>query len=333
MNKTFLKFILLAGWFLAVPAVLAANIGFVSSNIWLSDSELLVGDQVKIYSVIVNDSDEPLTGEMVFYDNNVAIGDALSFNLGAFGASKVISTDWSATFGEHRFKAEIVNAYSINNDGSQELLDESQMSQTTEITYVDVDTDSDKLPDKKEAEKGTDPNDPDSDGDGELDGIDPNPLDARVFAGSDADGDGQSDLVDSDIDNDGLFNWEEEILGTDPKKYDTDGDGVGDKDDFYPVDPSRWEKEGDDISATIVLNDNFQENEENDNKNPKVLGITEYSQAFFAGESIFSARNIYRLSMIGFGTVVVILLMVLFINKLKRKRLEIKTDTENKKEV
>ena len=63
-----------------------------------------------------------------------------------------------------------------------------------------------------------------------------------VFVDQDTDGDGILDSVDPDIDNDGLTNTQEATIGTNPKKVDTDGDGINDKDDFYPLDPTRWKK-------------------------------------------------------------------------------------------
>jgi hypothetical protein len=83
------------------------------------------------------------------------------------------------------------------------------------------DTDSDFLNDGAEIAAGTDPLDPDTDGDGILDGRDPNPL----RNDSDIDGDGIADQDDLDMDNDGLLNTTEIALGTDPRQFDTDGDG------------------------------------------------------------------------------------------------------------
>lgn len=64
-----------------------------------------------------------------------------------------------------------------------------------------------------------------------------------LYVDQDTDGDGIRDQLDPDIDNDGLTNDQEHAIGTDPYKADTDGDGVNDKDDYYPLDPSRWNKE------------------------------------------------------------------------------------------
>ncbi|UCE74454.1 MAG: PKD domain-containing protein, partial [Methanomassiliicoccales archaeon] len=43
-----------------------------------------------------------------------------------------------------------------------------------------------------------------------------------------------------DTDHDGLSDPEEIEIGTDPSDWDTDGDGVSDGDDYYPLDPTRW---------------------------------------------------------------------------------------------
>jgi hypothetical protein len=83
------------------------------------------------------------------------------------------------------------------------------------------DTDGDGLADGAELIAGTDPLNPDTDGDGIRDGIDPNPLSND----SDIDGDGIADQDDPDMDNDGLLNDAEVALGTDPRRFDTDGDG------------------------------------------------------------------------------------------------------------
>ncbi len=96
------------------------------------------------------------------------------------------------------------------------------------INVIDclLDADFDGLNDDVEEEIGTDPNNPDTDGDGIEDGQEVNvdgtdPLD-------DCDSIGGTPLGDSDCDNDGLTNAEEEDLGTDPFDADTDGDGLTD---------------------------------------------------------------------------------------------------------
>jgi hypothetical protein len=84
----------------------------------------------------------------------------------------------------------------------------------------DGDDDNDFLTNWEEYQEGTDPKNPDTDGDGFKDGwevaYDYDPLDPNDPA------------KDGDDDNDGLTNWEEHEANTDPTDPDTDGDGYND---------------------------------------------------------------------------------------------------------
>jgi hypothetical protein len=106
------------------------------------------------------------------------------------------------------------------------------------------DADGDNITDTDEATFGTNPNNADSDGDGELDGLetgfsDTDPLDADSFG------------IDSDVD--GLPDALEPSLGTDPNTADTDGDGINDGWEFFlgndPLDPEVPADTGTDVSA------------------------------------------------------------------------------------
>ena len=114
--------------------------------------------------------------------------------------------------------------------------------------------------------------DEDDDGDGYLDEIDPYPLDTDNDGLSndidddddgdgildvddaypfDTDNDGSRNDVDEDDDNDGLLDVEEDknwngIVDegeTNPLKWDTDGDGVNDKEDAFPLNPGKWSED------------------------------------------------------------------------------------------
>ncbi|MBI4953951.1 MAG: DUF11 domain-containing protein [Myxococcales bacterium] len=88
-----------------------------------------------------------------------------------------------------------------------------------------IDTDGDGLSDCAEATIGTDPNDQDTDNDGVIDGLEPNPAD-------DTDGDGLINALDPDSDDDGLFDGTE--MGLDCTNPDTDpaeGNCIPDADD------------------------------------------------------------------------------------------------------
>ncbi len=122
------------------------------------------------------------------------------------------------------------------------------------------DDDHDGLTNGEERRYGTDPHNPDTDGDGLSDGDEvhkyhTNPLRA------DTDGDGLSDgeevlkyhtdPLKYDTDGDGLSDGEEVLkYHTDPLKVDTDGDGLSDGDEVlkYHTDPLKYDTDGDGLS-------------------------------------------------------------------------------------
>ena len=291
MKRTFLTFFGFSFFlfcFFVLP-VKAADIGFVKSNIWISDESPLEDDPTTIYAILVNSGSNAIEGSIRFLDtiDGGQIGNNISFTLSGGGTtSQVVSVDWQAIAGDHQFKAEIVSAEEIDGQGDRTAIDTSILSEVTGVVFVDVDTDEDGLPDTEDP----DPNDPDTDDDGLLDGSDPDPLDSdtdddgdpdgsdpdptdpNVYSQPDTDGDGVPDNEDSDIDNDGLYNWTEDEIGTDKYKYDTDGDGVNDKDDSYPLDPNKWGDEVDD--SLILLSEETEDNGRVDQNIPngRVLG-------------------------------------------------------------
>ena len=98
-----------------------------------------------------------------------------------------------------------------------------------------VDSDGDGLSDKLEKELGSNPNDADTDDDGVIDGLEPNPAD-------DTDGDGLINVLDADSDNDGLFDGTELGLGcenpaTDPATKSCVPDADMGKTTTSPIDP------------------------------------------------------------------------------------------------
>ncbi|TVZ39812.1 FG-GAP repeat protein [Alteromonadaceae bacterium 2753L.S.0a.02] len=143
--------------------------------------------------------------------------------------------------------------YGLDSDGDG-LPDayENLYPQYLSVTFpdpVNEDLDSDGLTLLEEFRAGTDFMEPDTDGDTVWDGEDAAPLNpAYAF---DYDSDGMPDeyeyenglssaFPDSglDSDQDGLTNYQEFLLGTDPQNRDTDGDGFWDGQEHFPLNPS-----------------------------------------------------------------------------------------------
>lgn len=93
----------------------------------------------------------------------------------------------------------------------------------TDNTFLAGDQDNDDLVSWREYLRGTDPLNPDTNGNGILDGHD----------------EVTGDPLDPDSDDDGVPNWVEQQNGTDPFDADTDGDSVSDAHDAFPLDPTR----------------------------------------------------------------------------------------------
>jgi MYXO-CTERM domain-containing protein len=89
----------------------------------------------------------------------------------------------------------------------------------------DRDTDNDGLTDLAETRIGTNPNNPDTDGDGIKDGIEVGSNSAKP---NDTDGDGKIDALDTDDDGDGVLTKDELGAGGAATAQDTDGDGKKD---------------------------------------------------------------------------------------------------------
>jgi hypothetical protein len=168
-----------------------------------------------------------------------------------------------------------------------------------------TDSDNDGLTDAQEATLGTNPFNPDSDGDGRADGVE---VGANPAAPLDTDGDGiidalESSLIDSDLDvvsdqsdpananpcvpnantsvclaldsdGDGLTNGQEDLLGTSRSLADTDGDGENDDLEVgpNPAAPFDSDQDGliDALESSLTDTDGDGVNDEADRANTNV---------------------------------------------------------------
>ncbi|MDF2158552.1 invasin domain 3-containing protein [Algoriphagus sp. CAU 1675] len=128
----------------------------------------------------------------------------------------------------------------------------------TDQSWNDADCDEDGLTNQDEVNRGTDVFDPDTDGDGVLDGTEvtdsTDPLDACSYLAESQTVEPNQAWKEADCDEDGLSNQAETELGTDPKNADTDGDGVTDgqevDDETDPLDECSFVLESQTLAAS-----------------------------------------------------------------------------------
>ena len=103
----------------AIKAQTTSNAGFVSSNnIWYSKDPFQEGDKVGIYTLVFNPDSRPLSGTVVFFDNQLVLG-TKDFNVTANGVVE-IHINWIATVGEHVIFGRIENSRFLTSDGKYE---------------------------------------------------------------------------------------------------------------------------------------------------------------------------------------------------------------------
>ena len=119
------------------------------------------------------------------------------------------------------------------------------------------DADNDGLPDLFERKLGTDENNADSDGDNLPDGyevhtLNSDPLNIHSFDDNISDGD-------FDSDSDGLSNYTEFVIGTNPLADDTDCDNITDGEEYniYGTNPLNSDTDGDSLSDSDEINLNL----------------------------------------------------------------------------
>ena len=128
----------------------------------------------------------------------------------------------------------------------------------------DADDDGDGLTNDEEADLGTDPSNPDTDGDGLEDGAEVNTHGTDAL-NADTDGDGLedgaevnthgTDALNADTDGDGLEDGDEVTLGADPLYEDSDFDGLldGEEVNDYGTDPTNADTDGGSVGDGVEV--------------------------------------------------------------------------------
>ena len=206
------------------------------SDVDLSSGNLN-GNNTVIYSkfgdIDISNSQASVNGLIYAPFGTVTI-DCDNFNMnGLIIAQNVVIDGYGANINYSSSWAELVGTES------------EELSWTFDDWQYLADTDDDGLPNLIEKEIGSDPYNPDTDGDNLPDGYEALTLGTDPTK-PDTDENGVSDY-DEDFDNDGLSNGQEYELGTEPYNEDTDGDGLKDGEEIntYGTDPLKVDTDED----------------------------------------------------------------------------------------
>ena len=268
------KLLIALSFFLPLTVFAQGDVSFVTKGIWTSTNNVIIGQPIDIFTLILNTREETVFATLQFSNTKTGelIGNALPVSIPGNTGNKVVGVQWiPQTQGELQLGATLTDVHYIGADSSTIFIASEIAYQDADILPVDQDSDNDGVSDSTEESQGSNPHNPDTDGDGlsdssdpgpttsdtdgdgDPDGTDPSPTNSDIFTPPDTDGDGLRDPDDSDDDNDGLFDFEEEAFGTDPLKFDTDGDGVSDKLDDFPLDPNRTKRQTQELAGNTEL--------------------------------------------------------------------------------
>lgn len=251
--KTFLRFLVLSLLFSSSNAFAATGeLALPASGVVFSNSSPLEGDTVRIRATVNNLSSLDLLGTVRILANGKSVGGDQAISALAKNSDDVF-VDWTpASYGTYEIHVQVIPWDASGDDPSNNSVKKS--------IFIDQDTDRDNIPNNSDPDDDNDGvadaddsfplnrsesldsdgdgkgnnEDTDDDNDGHLDVDDQLPLNPQYY--KDLDKDGLADEIDEDIDGDGLLNTAETT--TDPQKWDTDGDGVNDKEDAFPTDAS-----------------------------------------------------------------------------------------------
>ncbi len=156
--------------FISIPATTAhaekLNAGFVQ-GIWFSEPTVFVGDTVRVYVALRNNTDHDLTGTIRFDDAGTRIGNSYVSAL----PGRLVEgwVDWTPTYGEHKITATLtdISIHEVGKSPEQTQVADMIAEHNIDVDLdtdndgignkIDTDDDSDGISDNDEVKNNTDP--------------------------------------------------------------------------------------------------------------------------------------------------------------------------------
>lgn len=179
-------FLLSILFLLGTGTALAAeyDLGFVNTqDLWLSESTVVSGKNVRIYARVHNFGTKDAAGYVSFFQGSAPIGDSQPISVLANGGSDEVFLDWILPASQFNIMARVTGVTPQDQNTNNDLTVSTVFVPDPDTDHdgigdsQDSDDDNDGLSDSEESAHGTDPKKADTDGDGYNDKADVFPLD------------------------------------------------------------------------------------------------------------------------------------------------------------
>jgi hypothetical protein len=190
----------------SVKAV-TSDLSITQEGIEFSKETLISGDTIRIYAVVTNVGDVDVSGYVSFSQGSLPIGDSQIISVRVGSVPEEVFVDFVVPSGAFNIRAEIRGTDPVDSNSANNLAITRLLTPIQDDDRDGVENDTDNCPSVENSDQ------------------------------VDTDLDGLGDVCDDDDDGDGVTDAVEREIETDPKKTDTDADGLSDNVDPHPITP------------------------------------------------------------------------------------------------